>query len=352
MKPVAPVGDPALAFGSNLSLPSSSEGVVATAAFGVHIRAQGAAADYGTGGSVRGTLALDGRDEPPATQFADVRAATTPDCGDGTGVLVGASAPPQGGDTIVFVESASSSRLPTALLFASQHASVLAVRQLGGREVAVLPFRFCGADGDDLKPASTVDVVPTADGKLLIMPASGAGARIVNVPWTTSAAELARTMRRVAADRPIARVRVTSLYATKLPAQHLVDVLSAAVLADVPTVELQGMAHAGYQLSVIVGGIAAAKHVDPANVRQAILNARDGLVACYEHAAFTLPTLDGSVPVRATVAADGKVTATVPADVGDEMATCVRTAFESLAIEGVRKPGSFTATVDLKRTAR
>ncbi len=352
VKPVAPVGDPALAFGAEVSLPSSSEGVAPTATFGLHVRVVGTTVEYGTDGTVRGTLEADDDEARQDAFSAGMRAATTPGCPGGRTTVVGTREAPQTGDTIVFTESTFTSDIPSGFLFTSQHAAVLAVRQLGGRDVAVLPFRFCGTDAENPKPTSTIDIAPQANSKLTIIPASGAGARITELPWTTSAAELARTLRAVASNRPIARVRVTGLVRSDLSAQHLVDILSAAVRADAQSVELQFTPHAGYQLDVGLGGVSAAKNVDPARVRQALVNTGDALLTCYERAAFTLPTLDGTVPVQATVTAGGKVTATVPDDVGDEMATCMRGVFESLQIEGVRKAGSFTATIDLKRTPR
>lgn len=349
VKPVVPVGDPALAFGASVSLPSSSVGVVPTTPFGLHIRGVDALMEYGSGGTIRGTLGADEGAAKLDAFAAGMRAATTPTCGRSMQRVVGTRESPQAGDSIVHADSTLTGDIPTELLVMSAHHAVLAVRQLGGRETAVLPYRFCGANADTSPPASSIDVAPTSDGKLTFIPSSGAGSRITQLPWTVSADEVARTLRSIAKNRPVERVRVSNLLATDFTTQHLVDVLSAAAAVGVQVVDLQLEERAGDQLGVTVGGIARATHVDPARVRQAILNTGDALLACYEHAAFTLPTLGGAVAIQATVASDGKVVAKVAAEIGAEMATCVQGVFESLKIDGVRKAGSFAATIDLTR---
>lgn len=352
VKPVVPTGDPALTFGAGMSLPSSSEGVVPTAPFGVHVRVVDGTAEYGTGGTVRGTLAADEAATRQSEFSAAMAAASTPTCGRGTKRVVGTREPPQADDTIVFAESTLTSDIPAGFLFMSRHRAVLAIRQLGARETAVLPFRFCGADADSSRPASSIDIAATDDGQLTFMPSSGAGSRVAQLPVTTSVEDLAMTLRTIAAERPIARVRVSNLFSSGLSAQHLVDILSAAATVGAQIVDLQFADRAGDQLAVTIGGIARPTHVDPARVRQAIMNTGASLLDCYEHAAYTLPTLDGSVAIQVAVAPDGKVVAKVDPIVGDEMASCVQGVFESLKIDGVRKSGSFVATIDLKRSVR
>jgi hypothetical protein len=216
----------------------------------------------------------------------------------------------------------------------------------------VLPFRFCGADADTSQPESSIDVVPTDDGKLSFLPSSGAGSVVTQLPVQTSVESMAMTLRTIAAERPIARVRVSNLFSSGLTAQHLVDILSAAAIVGAQTIDLQFADRTGFQLGVTVGGIARATHVDPARVRQALSNTGAAFVTCYEHAAYTRPTLVGAVNIEATVAPGGTVRAKVASEVGDEMVACVQRVFETVTIDGVRKAGGFTATLVLTRSPR